>query len=135
MQKEVLTPMKGDNFIFPVADGTVKVSGRDRRLVLNEERNKMFFEENQTDSLLQTLFKMTQHGMMRKLRLTSGLLREISLIAITLNPESNCTCRKKNHFLFHSSTSIDVTRNTQEDDAEGHQAGAPDGTEKVRRNH
>ena len=30
--KEVLTPMKGDNFIFPVADGTVKVSGGDRRL-------------------------------------------------------------------------------------------------------
>ena len=30
--KEVLTPMKGDNFIFPVADGTVKTSGRDRRL-------------------------------------------------------------------------------------------------------
>ena len=25
--KEVLTPMKGDNFIFPVADGTVKISG------------------------------------------------------------------------------------------------------------
>ena len=24
--KEVLTPMKGDNFIFPVADGTVKIS-------------------------------------------------------------------------------------------------------------
>ena len=30
--KEVLTPMKGYNFIFPVADGTVKTSGRDRRL-------------------------------------------------------------------------------------------------------
>ena len=30
--KEVLTPMKGDNFIFPVADGTVKVSGGDQRL-------------------------------------------------------------------------------------------------------
>ena len=30
--KEVLTPMKGDNFISPVADGTVKNSGRDRRL-------------------------------------------------------------------------------------------------------
>ena len=30
--KEVLTPMKGDNCIFPVADGTAKVSGRDRRL-------------------------------------------------------------------------------------------------------
>ena len=30
--KEVLKPMKGDNFIFPVADGTVKTPGRDRRL-------------------------------------------------------------------------------------------------------
>ena len=30
--KEVLTPMKGENFIFPVADGTVKVSGRDQDL-------------------------------------------------------------------------------------------------------
>ena len=24
--KEVLTPMKGDNFTFPIADGTVKLS-------------------------------------------------------------------------------------------------------------
>ena len=30
--QEVLTPTKGDNFIFPVADGTVKIFGRDRRL-------------------------------------------------------------------------------------------------------
>ena len=30
--KEVLTPTKGDNFIFPLADGTVKVSGGDQRL-------------------------------------------------------------------------------------------------------
>ena len=27
--KEVLTPMKGDNLIFPVADGTVKTFGGD----------------------------------------------------------------------------------------------------------
>ena len=32
MQREVLTPMKGDFFIFPVADGTVKVSGGDQLL-------------------------------------------------------------------------------------------------------
>ena len=32
MQKDVLTPMKGDSFKSPVADGTVKVSGGDRRL-------------------------------------------------------------------------------------------------------
>ena len=30
--KEVLTPMKGDKFIFPVADGTVKISGEDQDL-------------------------------------------------------------------------------------------------------
>ena len=30
--KEMLTPMKGNNFIFPVADGTVKKPGGDRRL-------------------------------------------------------------------------------------------------------
>ena len=30
--KEVLTPMRGDNFIFPVADGTVKIFGREQRL-------------------------------------------------------------------------------------------------------
>ena len=29
--KEVSTPMEGENFTFPVADGTVKISGRDRR--------------------------------------------------------------------------------------------------------
>ena len=30
--KEVLTPMKDDNFLFPVADGTVKTPGGDPRL-------------------------------------------------------------------------------------------------------
>ena len=30
--KEVTTPMKRDNFIFPVADGTVKTPGGDQRL-------------------------------------------------------------------------------------------------------
>ena len=44
--------------------------------------------------------KMTQRGMMRKLKVTSGLSQENSFIAITWNPESNCTCREKNHFLF-----------------------------------
>ena len=30
--KEVLTPVKGDNLKFPVADGAVKTSGGDQRL-------------------------------------------------------------------------------------------------------
>ena len=66
----------------------------------NEERNKKFFKENQTGSLLPTLFKMTLHWMMRKLKMISGLSREISFTVITLYPQSNCSCRKKNHFLF-----------------------------------
>ena len=70
-----------------------------------EEKTKKFFEESQTDSVLQRLFKMTRHGTMRKLKMISGLLQEISFVAITWNPESTKTCRKKNHFLFHRSTS------------------------------
>ena len=30
--KEVLTPMKGDKLILPIADGTVKLSGGDKVL-------------------------------------------------------------------------------------------------------
>ena len=45
--------------------------------------NKIIFEENQTESLLQPHIKMTQHGMMRKLKMTSGVLQKISFIAIT----------------------------------------------------
>ena len=39
--KEVLTPQRSGNFIFPVADGTVKIFGREQRLrtsTLNRER-------------------------------------------------------------------------------------------------
>ena len=43
--------------------------------------------------------------MIRKLNMTSGPLQENSFIVITLNPESNCTCRKKNHVLLRWSTS------------------------------
>ena len=30
--KDVLTPQRSGNFIFPVADGTVKICGREQRL-------------------------------------------------------------------------------------------------------
>ena len=91
--KEVLTPMTGAG------------------IVQNEVRNKKFSKENQTDSLLQPLFKMTIHWMVRKLKMISGLLQEISFIAITCNPESNCTCRKKNRFPIPMKY-VDVTRTT-----------------------
>ena len=39
--------------------------------------------------------------MMRKLKMISGLLQENLFSVTTWNPESNCTCRKKNRVLFH----------------------------------
>ena len=83
--KEVLTPMKSDNFMFPVADGAVEISGGDQPCEHPPESGIVQNEENQTGSLLQPHFKMT---------------RENSFIVITLNPESDCTCREKKHFLF-----------------------------------
>ena len=64
-------------------------------------RTKKIFKENQAHFLLHPHIKMAQHWMMRKLNMISGALQEISFIAITWNPESNCTCRF-----------VDVTRNT-----------------------
>ena len=93
--KEVLTPQRSGNFIFPVADGTVKIFGEE-----NEEKNKKFFKERQMNWILQPNFKTTRRGIMRKLKVIFGLFQETSYTAITLYPESNCTCRKKNHFLF-----------------------------------
>ena len=62
--KEVLTRMKGDS--FPGRRWNSQKLLEEIDIVLDEEKNKKFFEENQTNSLLQTLFKMTQHGTMRK---------------------------------------------------------------------
>ena len=118
--KEVLTQQRSGNFIFPVADGTVEIFGGEQRLktstltrsVRNEEKNKKFFKENQMNYILQPHFKTTRRVVMVKLNMTSGLLQETSFIVITLNPESNCTCRKKNQSFPIPLKYIDVTRTT-----------------------
>ena len=61
------------------------------------------------NKILELFFKKTQRGMMRKLSVIAGLLQENSYIAITWNPESNCTCREE---LFLLLMYIDVTRTT-----------------------
>ena len=79
--KEVLTTMKGDNFIFPVADGTDKVSGGDQSLrtsTLIRDRpdrgEKQEILQGESDGLsCPTQIKMTQHEMMRKLNMIDGL--------------------------------------------------------------
>ena len=107
--KEVLTPTKFEKFMFPVADGTVKISGEDQdlrtftltRSVRNEEKSKIIFENQK--GLLQPHDK-THQGMMVKPKVIFGLSEEILFTVITWNPESNCTCRLKNHSLFHWNT-------------------------------
>ena len=94
--KEVLMPQRSGNFIFFVADGTVKISGREQRLRTSTltrdcpERGEEEILQGKSDELLHV--KKTQRGMMRKLKVTSGRSQENSFIVITLNPESNCTC-------------------------------------------
>ena len=91
--KEVLTSMSGEKFIFPIADGTVKLSGGDQVLrtsALIRDRpdrgqNKEIFKENQTD-LLQPYFK-THRCMMVQLEMIPGPCQATLFTVFTLNPE------------------------------------------------
>ena len=67
-----------------------------------KEKVTLIFLENQKG-----LFHnhRTHRRMMVKQEMIFGQFQETSYTAITWNPESNCTCRKKNHFLFRWSTS------------------------------
>ena len=58
MQKEVLTPMKGDKNIFPVADGTVETPGGDRRL-----RPSTFIRDRPERGEKQEVFRGESHGL------------------------------------------------------------------------
>ena len=94
--KEVLTPKNGEHILFPIADGTVKLSSRDlvlrtSTLIQTEDKNKGIFKENHE----------THRGMMVKLGMISGPFQAILSTVITWNPESNCTCRWKEHSRFH----------------------------------
>ena len=99
--KEVLTPMNGEIFIFPIADGTVKLSGGDQVLrTTTLIKDRLDRGEEQGYFLLQHHLK-THRGMMVKQEMIAGPSQAILFTVITWNPESNCTCRKKNHSQFH----------------------------------
>ena len=55
------------------------------------------FEENQTG----LHHRKTHRQMMVKHGMISGTFQETAYTVITLNQESNSTCREKNHSLFH----------------------------------
>ena len=110
--KEMLPPQRSRNFIFPVADGTVKIFGGGQRLRTSTlardwpERGEEqeILQGIQMYGILHPIFKKTQPVMMWKRKMISGRSQENSFIANKWNPESNCTCRKKNHFLFQLNT-------------------------------
>ena len=96
--KEVLTPMKGDNFIFPLADGTVRISGGDQCLSTSNLNPGSSRTRRGTSSssrrIRRTLF--SNHPLQddstlddAEAKMMSRLLQEISVVAITWNPESN----------------------------------------------
>ena len=67
-----------------------------------EEKNKEIFWENQT-GLHQHHFK-THRRMMVKQEMISGPFQGTTFTVITLNRESNCTCRENHHSQFHYDT-------------------------------
>ena len=100
--KDVLTSTSGEKFSFPIADGTVKLSGGEKVLktsFLNRDRPDRGEEQGN--------FPRESDGSSPPLQdssLFDGEARndfwsfQVSLfIVITLDQESNCTCREKNH--------------------------------------
>ena len=111
--KEVLTPMKSDNFIFPVADGTVKISGGDRCLGTStlirdrpergEEHEVLRGESDGPSSPNPLQDDSTLDDAEAKNDLAYH--RRLAFITITWNPESNCTCQEKKRIISYSTPS------------------------------
>ena len=106
--KEVILPKGGEEFIFLVADGTVKPFGKIRHwksppwfgIIQFEETVIMTSYENHKGFRLHNIFK-THIRMPAKHEMISGPSLDTSYTAITLNHESNFARRERNHFLFH----------------------------------
>ena len=100
--KEVIFP-KQREFIFPAADGRIKLPGGDQdlrtsTLIREHPIRGEGHAENQKGLFhnLKTHFRMPVKPLM-----IFGPCQETSKTAITLNPESSFTRREKNHSLFH----------------------------------
>ena len=102
--KKYCSDRKDDEFIFPTADGTAKLSGRDdefRVPTLWREptvRSEDLSGEIQGES---GESQPTEKQMTLKPVPTFGRSKVTSSIVITMNIEFNSTCRRKKHSLFH----------------------------------
>ena len=80
--KEVLTPMSGEKFIYPIADGTVKLSGGDQVLRTSSLiRDRPDRGEEQGN--LQGESDGSHRGIMVKLEMISGPFQAILFTVIT----------------------------------------------------
>ena len=118
MQREVLTPTKGEMFIFPVADGTVKISGGGQRrktttLIRDspdgEEQGNLRGEPDELSSPTPQQDDSTLDDAE-----AGNDFWPITWDFIRGNPESNCTCRLQNHSLFHRITVTLLERHTHD---------------------
>ena len=105
---DVSTSTNGENFIFTVADGTVKISGGDRRLKKStlirdrpergEEREILQGESGGLSSPFPHQDDSTRDDAEAKNDFWS-IAGDFIYRHQRGAPESNCTCRVKNHFL------------------------------------
>ena len=102
--KEVLISHKGDEFKFPVADGTAKLSGRDydfRASTLRREpivRSEDFSGELQGDSGESQPTESTDDA---EARADFRSIQGDFIYRHHKNLEFNSTCRRKKHSSFH----------------------------------
>ena len=105
--KEVLISQKDGEFVFPVADGTAKLSGRDFEFRVPTPRREPtvrsegFSRELHGESGESQPTESTDDA---KPVPTSVRSKVTSSIVITMNLEFNSTCRRKKHSRFHSNT-------------------------------
>ena len=107
--KEVIFPKQGE-FIFPIADGRIKIPGGDQELRhplwygIDQFKERVTFDFHWRIRRVSSTTSRVISGCWWSYERFFGPCQEASYTAITLNPESNFTRRKKNHSLFHSST-------------------------------
>ena len=99
--KEVLTPQRREEFIFTIADGTAKLSGKDNEFREPIPRLEQTVGSEDFSGELQGEPEGPQNQHNQKMKVTrgetSGLFKVTSSIVITM-------CRKKKHSLFHCNT-------------------------------
>ena len=101
--EELLLQM-GDNFIFPIAEGTAKMLGRDHEFRDSAPRQEQLERSEDLSGELQGELEGLSTGRIKttlKPRKTFGLFKVTSSIVITWNLEFKSSCPKEKHSHSH----------------------------------